>query len=97
MEGNVSMRARTKLSPVAAYNLFALLPFAAGSMASPAYAQARVETDRPAATTAQEPNSEIGDIVVTAQKRSESLQRVPLSVVAVSGDLLKSKQWNSSF
>ena len=32
---------------------------------------------------------QIGDIVVTAQRREESLQRVPLSITAVSGEALK--------
>lgn len=32
----------------------------------------------------------IGEIIVTAQKRSESVQKTPLAVTAVSGDLLRS-------
>lgn len=33
--------------------------------------------------------SEIGDIVVTAQKRSESVQKVPLAVTAIGGEALR--------
>jgi iron complex outermembrane receptor protein len=39
------------------------------------------------AQTAEE--SAIGDIVVTAQRREESLQRVPLSITALTGEALK--------
>ncbi len=43
-----------------------------------------------AAQAAQEPQSEgIGDIVVTAQRREQSLQKVPIAVTAVDGDTLR--------
>ncbi len=32
--------------------------------------------------------NELGDIIVTAEKRSESIQRVPLSIVAYGGEAL---------
>lgn len=38
--------------------------------------------------TESQVQSGVGDIVVTAQKRSESAQRIPVSVLAVSGDAL---------
>ena len=38
----------------------------------------------------------IADIVVTAQKRTERLQDVPLAVTAVGGDVLSSRQINST-
>jgi iron complex outermembrane receptor protein len=38
--------------------------------------------------TESQEQSGVGDIVVTAQKRSESAQRIPVSVEAVSGDTL---------
>lgn len=57
------------------------------ALASPAFAQS---ADAPAAATpAAEPT---GDIVVTAQRRSESLQQVPISVQAFSGDKLEHGQ-----
>ena len=51
------------------------------------------QTASSAATQAEpaDANSDgITEVVVTAQRRAESLQSVPLSVVAISGDLLKS-------
>lgn len=42
-------------------------------------------------TTPAEPNGGLQDIVVTAQKRSESMQRVPIAVTAASGEDLVSR------
>ncbi len=36
-------------------------------------------------------STQIGEVVVTAQRRAESLQRVPLSVTAISGDEIRDK------
>uniref|UniRef100_UPI0015765BD3 TonB-dependent receptor n=1 Tax=Sphingomonas bacterium TaxID=1895847 RepID=UPI0015765BD3 len=41
--------------------------------------------DAPAATQQDAQDNTVGDIVVTAQKRSENLQRVPIVITAVSG------------
>lgn len=54
-------------------------------IASPAFA-----TDA-ATTTAQAPDSGVGEIVVTAQKRSENIQNVPIAISAVSGQYLESR------
>lgn len=51
-------------------------------LASPAFAQQAAS--RPAADTT-------GDIIVTAQRRSESLQRTPVAVSALSGEALQSR------
>src|SRR3546814_11031409 len=52
--------------------------------AAPAMAQ-----DAPAAQdTASEDGNPVGEILVTAQKRSETLSSVPLAVTAVSGEEL---------
>lgn len=40
--------------------------------------------------------AQIGDIIVTAQKRSERLQDVPLAVTAVTGDALANRQVNDT-
>lgn len=53
--------------------------------AVPAYAQ---QTPTDGAST------QVGEIVVTAQRRSESIQRVPVSVTAVTADTLRSQQIN---
>ncbi len=58
--------------------LAAILSLASVAAAAPAAAQ-----EAPAAPT------ETGDIVVTAQRRSESIGKVPLTIQAFSGDLLR--------
>ena len=59
-------------------------------LANPAFAQ-------DAAAEAEQPDEAIpGEIVVTAQKRAERLQDVPLAVTAVTGDSLRSRQINDS-
>ncbi|MCW0200069.1 TonB-dependent receptor [Sphingopyxis sp.] len=56
--------------------------------AAPAFAQ---ETPPAAdAPAAQAPAADSGDIVVTAQKREESVQKVPISIAAFSNDMLES-------
>ena len=54
----------------------ALTATAAAMLAAPAFAEDKPATDAPA------------EIVVTAQKRSESLQKVPLAVTVLKGDAL---------
>ena len=56
-----------------------------GVDAPSADAQADAQTAQPAETEGTTP----GDIIVTAQKRSERLQDVPLAVTVVGGDLLQ--------
>lgn len=58
-----------------------------GSTAAPAIAQS---APQPAATTSA-PTPDAGDIVVTAQRREQSLLRVPLAISAVSGQGLTTK------
>ncbi len=59
-----------------------------------AYAQ-----QAPAADAGQAPQAEVvtglGDIVVTAQKRAENVQDIPLAITAVSGDTLMERQVTS--
>lgn len=43
-----------------------------------------------AATAAQAQDTQVSDVIVTAQKRSENLQDVPVSVVALAGERLES-------
>ena len=54
------------------------------AMASPAFARDAGEEER-------ENTSGIGDIVVTAQKRSENIQEVPIAISAVNEDFLESR------
>ncbi|MDB5712127.1 MAG: hypothetical protein JWL96_4197 [Sphingomonas bacterium] len=62
----------------------------AGLMSITATAQAQsIAGNPPAAPAAASPDDTvIADIVVTAQKRSENIQRVPISIIAVSGEQL---------
>ncbi len=54
-------------------------------LAGAAQAQPVVETGAPAGADAANEGG-LADIIVTAQKRSENLQNVPISVTAVTGD-----------
>ncbi|WP_425231046.1 TonB-dependent receptor [Sphingomonas sp.] len=58
-----------------------------GVNAPSADTQANAQTAEPANTDAAAP----GDIIVTAQKRSERLQDVPLAVTVIGGDLLNNQ------
>lgn len=49
-------------------------------------------SDNPARVEADEPTGSIQDIVVTAQKRSESVQKTPLAVSAFNSEALEQKQ-----
>ncbi len=53
-----------------------------------AFAQDATALARPAATTEAQPEISAGDIIVTARKRNEQLQNVPVSITAFSGDTL---------
>lgn len=65
---------------------------AAAALVMPSIAFAQAGPEQSAATTADtNPQSDSGglqDIIVTAQKRSESLQEVPIAIVAISGEQL---------
>ena len=63
-----------------------LIALAAGLTASPAGAQTAKE-----AVNASPDASRVGDIIVTAQRKSENLQDVPLAITAVSGATLAQK------
>ena len=69
------------------------------SLATPAFGQTGVSTPNGIAdpsTTATAPAAgtpqQLGDIIVTATRRSENLQRVPIAVTAVSGEALAAQQ-----
>lgn len=63
------------------------------AIASAAQAQEQANTGAPLSGQSQ-PTSLVDDIVVTAQRRSESLQRVPVSVTAVSAEELSNRNIN---
>lgn len=71
-----------------------LLAVAAASLASPAMAQEASSADAAAEAdtqTSQTTRSGISEIVVTATKRSENLQDVPVAVSAISSEMLQNK------
>jgi iron complex outermembrane receptor protein len=72
-------------------SLIALATATAFAAATPAHAQATGDTDTPATDAAQasaEPSQGVADIVVTATRRSENLQDIPLSVATVADETL---------
>jgi iron complex outermembrane receptor protein len=63
-------------------------------LASVANAQSTVATPAgkaPATSTTPSPDAGVGDIIVTAQKRSERLRDVPMSITAATGNELRSR------
>uniref|UniRef100_UPI00258CE096 TonB-dependent receptor plug domain-containing protein n=1 Tax=uncultured Sphingomonas sp. TaxID=158754 RepID=UPI00258CE096 len=74
------------LSAVAASALIAASP-AAAQVASPDPAAGTGS----ATTPAEAEDAPVGDIIVTAQKRSERLQDVPVAITVVSGDALAAR------
>jgi len=76
--------------PKRVFVLGAALPAIAWALVSPASAQiAAAGPATPSAGASSEP--ELGDIIVTAQRRSEALERTPVAVSAISGDALQSR------
>jgi iron complex outermembrane receptor protein len=69
----------------------AALALACAFATTPALAQATGDTDQPAADATQaqaEPTEGVADIVVTATRRSENLQDIPVSVATISDETL---------
>jgi len=67
--------------------------------ATPTVAQTAPPPAQPAPTAStapQDDDSQIGDIVITAQRQSESLQNVPIAVSAFSAEALKEQQINTT-
>src|SRR5438874_10318538 len=61
-------------------------------LASPVAAQT---SETPGAKTAQSSEQAMGDIIVTAQKRAQSINNVGLTITAVGGEALRSRQISS--
>ena len=82
--------------------LFAATILSAGAVwpAAPAWSQSRTgDAIEPPPSSAKSPaydpvaqsDASVGDIIVTAQKRQQNLADVPMSITAVSGDVLQQK------
>ncbi len=67
-----------------------ILLLGAAGLAAPAFAQTAAPA--PADASPQADTGDLGDIVVTAERRSENLQRVPISVAVVGGPELRGLQ-----
>src|ERR1700761_3387641 len=65
------------------------LAYAVSVALASAAAQAAVAADAPAPADEEQPTGGVSEIVVTAQRRSESIQDVPITVQAVTGEQLK--------
>ena len=68
--------------------MLAAVSITAFSLASPVLAQA---APAPTPTPTVDDQDRVTDIVVTAQRREESVQKVPLSIVAISGEQLRNQ------
>jgi iron complex outermembrane receptor protein len=67
------------------------LAIACAFASTPAFAQATGDTDQPAADASQpqaDPSEGVADIVVTATRRSENLQDIPVSVATINDETL---------
>src|SRR3546814_11963020 len=73
MRGRMTIRASTRL----AHTALMLATVSLGCLAA---------SDAAAQESAQPPEAGIADIVVTANKRSESMQKVPIAITAVTSD-----------
>ncbi len=74
------------------YTSISTLAVVTALAASPAFAQVAATTDNPAPQAPQAPQASddtTGDIIVTAQKRSERIDKVPLSIQAFSNETLR--------
>jgi iron complex outermembrane receptor protein len=69
-------------------SLFATCALAGAMVLSPASAFAQGTDPAGATATAEEASTDDNTIIVTAQKRAESLERVPISIAAVTADQL---------
>lgn len=65
------------------------------ALASPGFAQEAAEPAQTTIPASTIPAAENSDIIVTATRRAERLQDVPLSILAVTGDTLEERQINS--
>ena len=83
------MKASKVIQRLSGSSMIGLIATLAAANMTPAFAQ-------DAAIAAADDNNAGTDIVVTAQKRAERLQDVPLAVTAVSADALSNRQINDS-
>lgn len=83
------MSGRFRVNAYASAFALAVAMSSTSALAQDASAEAAADTEAAAQPAAEEQAADNGDIVVTAQKRSENVQDVPISIAAFSGDTLE--------
>ena len=78
-----------------AFRRVLLAATAMSALAATAHAQSAPTTPAPPAAAPAD-STAVGEIVVTAQRRSESLQKVPIAITVLSGDQLAARQTTSA-
>lgn len=91
-EGDVKgqIRAETSAFSIAVMAMVGLLATPVEAQEAPEGTPPSDSVTQPAAAPEGSPGTEAGDIIVTAQRRSESINKVPLSIQAFSGEKLAS-------
>jgi|GEM_PF-594850 len=72
-------------------NLSALSVLAGATALTPLFATPALGQNQPQSSNAAENNNRVEEIIVTAQKRAENVQNVPISITAVSAEELKNR------
>lgn len=72
-------------------NYAKMLVLFAASVSSIATSHAQAAADSPSGSSAEQPGAMLEDIIVTARKREERLQDVPVAISALSGDSLRQR------
>ena len=80
---------RTRLLRNSVLSLGATTMFYGCWSTAEAQAQSRAQEDTTPAQSANSANTTLEEVVVTAQRRSEGLQNVPIAITAISGDTLQ--------
>ncbi len=60
----------------------------ASACAASLFAGVQARAAQTSSTTAAQPGTEVGELVVTAQKREQSVQDIPAAIAAISGAAL---------
>ncbi|QXQ05175.1 TonB-dependent receptor [Sphingosinicellaceae bacterium] len=81
---------------VSGVSVSALVASAAGAQSAPPGNTSGATTARPSAAAVDDRNTGIDDIIVTAQRQSQSLQDVPIAISAFTAEALEKQQINNA-